>query len=107
MIADDENRGSTSTYSMNGLPQNELAFTADEVDNEEDGDIILRDRTSDEPPTFSASLTAQQNTALQEFLCQFGDVFRESPGKMGVVEHGIETDSASLICLALYCLPHA
>ena len=85
----------------------ESAFMAEEVDSEEDEDIVLWDRTSDEPPTFSTSLTTQQNNELQQLLCKFGDVLRGSPGRTSVVEHCIETENASPIRLAPYRLPHA
>ena len=40
----------------------ESAFTAEEVDNEEDEDIVIWERTSDEPPTFSAEVVLKTYT---------------------------------------------
>ena len=75
---------------------------------EPEEDVILwKDSESGQSPVFGQELVDEQWRDLLHLLDEFADVLQDKPGKTTIMEHTIETGTASPMRQHPYRLPHA
>ena len=79
-----------------------------DVDNEEDVPVWNENDTlTESEPTMGSQLNLKQRQELEELLYEYREVMKNKPGKTTIVEHAIDTGSATPVRLPPYRLPHA